>query len=570
MSALNHSIPVISLFSGAGGLDLGFQQQGFRTVLALDVDKAAVETYNANKFDRCAVQCDLGRIQGAELMALVEGRASGIRPRGVIGGPPCQTFSIGNVRKNTNDRRGALGLHYARLLGALNRGFELDFFVFENVTGLKNPKHSRRYKDIVSALEGAGFDVFVAQLNSNSFGIAQNRKRLFLVGINSRRFPWLKYQFPHGIEGKPRNVGDAIRGLPEPIFFQRSLTADQIPFHPNHWTMRPRSPKFGFGKSKKSDGRSFRRLEWGKPSRTVAYGNREIHLHPRGHRRLSVLEAMLLQGFRVDFVLRGNLSEQVTQVSNAVPPPLAAALAQTLHSQLYGQVHILHQSLLDWFRTHQRRFPWRKERDPFKVLVAEKLLQQTAANRHVVQAYRAFLRAFPNSQALAKARPAAVKRIIEPLGLHYRGVEMIELAKALCDRHDGAVPSTLKELLALPGIGDYCARAVLAFAYGKQVPVVDTNVARFLSRFFGLKFSKSANPSRNRQLLDVATALVPDGMARDFNLAILDLCAAHCSSDSPTCTSCPLRKQCRYAQPPKLADPSSRPERSDATSRESK
>jgi DNA (cytosine-5)-methyltransferase 1 len=120
-------IPIVSLFCGAGGLDLGFRNEGFRVVLALDEDKSAVETYNANDPARCALERDLRHLKEAELIRLVKDRAPGIQPRGVVGGPPCQTFSVGNVRKSRYDRRGALGLHYARLLKALNAEFNLDF-----------------------------------------------------------------------------------------------------------------------------------------------------------------------------------------------------------------------------------------------------------------------------------------------------------------------------------------------------------------------------------------------------------------------------------------------------------
>ena len=125
---------------------------------------------------------------------------------------------------------------------------------------------------------------------------------------------------------------DAIAGLPEPVFFARGMTAKDIPFHPNHWTMMPRSPKLTT--QVPTDGRSFRRLLWDEESPTVAYGNREIHVHPDGGRRLSVHEAMLLQGFPPQYRLWGNFSQQITQVSNAVPPPVAKALARGIQKTI--------------------------------------------------------------------------------------------------------------------------------------------------------------------------------------------------------------------------------------------
>jgi A/G-specific adenine glycosylase len=157
------------------------------------------------------------------------------------------------------------------------------------------------------------------------------------------------------------------------------------------------------------------------------------------------------------------------------------------------------------------------------------------------------VRRYQTPFALARASKAKVAAIISPLGFHYRGPELIRLAQVIVRRHGGKLPRDLKGLLALPGVGDYSARAVLAFAHGLPVPVVDTNVARFLKRYWGLPAPMPANPARNRSLLRIATRLVPDSRARDFNLAILDLCAEFCSASRPACPKCPLRSRCVYA-----------------------
>jgi endonuclease III len=336
-----------------------------------------------------------------------------------------------------------------------------------------------------------------------------------------------------------------LAGLPKPTSFRRDLAPEDIEFHPNHWAMNPRSAKFQNGIH--GDGRSFRRLKWDRPSFTVAYGNREVHVHPNGKRRLSVFEAMRLQGFPEFYVLCGTLSEQITQVSDALPPPLAAALAESIDKTIYDPLTWLQKNLLQWFQKHQRSFPWRKTRNPFRVLLAEKLLQQTAATGKVVQAYKTLVQRFRTPLALARASETELAAIISPLGFHYRGPELIRLARTLVHRHRGKVPTRLQALLALPGVGDYCARAVLAFAYALPVPVVDTNVARFLKRFWGLRAPMPANPARNRMLLRIAGRLVPQSQARDFNLAILDLCAEFCSASRPACPKCPLRSRCVFA-----------------------
>jgi DNA (cytosine-5)-methyltransferase 1 len=319
-------LQILSFFCGAGGLDYGFRQEHFRVVLAFDNASAAVRTYNFNSKKRIAQVVDLSSLSVDRLVSMID--SSGIRPRGVIGGPPCQGFSRGNARSNPNDPRNVLPFRYARVLKALNSKYRLDFFVLENVMGLMTPKHVQRFKAILAAFDDAGFNVFHHSLNARAFGVPQNRPRLFIVGLNADKYPDAEFSFPTGSEPET-TVRNAIQGLPKPVFFSRDIAARDIPCHPNHWTMVPKSDKFR-KPARRGDGRSFRRLAWDEESPTVAYGNREIHIHPNGSRRLTVFEAMLLQGFPKTYRLMGNFSEQVTQISNAVPPPVARALAREI------------------------------------------------------------------------------------------------------------------------------------------------------------------------------------------------------------------------------------------------
>jgi DNA (cytosine-5)-methyltransferase 1 len=323
-------VPIVSLFSGAGGLDLGFRQEGFVPLVALDAKPVAVETYNLNHQGSGCRQLDLSSASAAEVAMLVEASAKGVRPRGVIGGPPCQCFSNGNVHKKVDDIRSTLPAGYARVLRELNSRYDLDFFVFENVTSMQSEKHAEVYEEFVSLLDEAGFNVFVGRLDASRFAVAQNRVRLFIVGLNRKLYPTAGFEFPVGEDGPPLTVRDAIWGLPEPAYFRRKMVPEDIPLHPNHWTMNPRSPKFKRSEAPRKS-RSFRRLDWDRPSWTVAYGHREVHVHPEGHRRLSIFEAMLLQGFPKHYRLPGYLSEQVELVSDAVPPPVAAALAASIN-----------------------------------------------------------------------------------------------------------------------------------------------------------------------------------------------------------------------------------------------
>jgi DNA (cytosine-5)-methyltransferase 1 len=470
-------IPVVSLFSGAGGMDLGFRKEGFLPIFAIDSDQAAVDSYNWNCDQPIARQGDLLALNDEEIIALIQQAAPGVRPRGVIGGPPCQSFSVSNVHRRIDDPRRILPLRYALILKALNREFKLDFFVFENVTGLKSDEHIQDLSEMLEAFEDAGFKVVERTLNASVFGVPQNRRRVFLVGINKHLYPNVQFEFPTGNPEKVVTVKQAIGKLPKPAFFKRDLEPEDIPYHTNHWTMNPKSPKFTNGSAK--SGRSFRKLKWDKPSWTVAYGHREIHVHPNGSRRVSIFEAMLLQGFPKWYELRGNFTQQVVQVSNAVPPPVASAIAKSIRRSLYDRIGKIQTKLLDWFSIHRRSFPWRRTKDPYKILLAEKLLQQTAATEQVVAAYQEIVRLYPTLDSLSKASSKKLRRIIAPLGFAYRADELPRLAQKILALHQGAIPTELDKLLSLPGIGDYSARAILSFAYGQDVPIVDTNMCPF-------------------------------------------------------------------------------------------
>jgi DNA (cytosine-5)-methyltransferase 1 len=256
----------------------------------------------------------------------------------VIGGAPCQTFSTGNVHFREDDARHTLPRKYACILRILNLKYELDFFVFENVKGITSSKHRQEYRTIKRLFSRAGFRLFEAELDAADFGVAQHRRRVFIVGINKKKHPNVEFQFPDSVTSDPLVVASKLKGLPEPLLFRRGTKKEDIPYHPNHWAMYPRSSKFKDGSlaSNRKTGRSFRVLEWDRPSWTVAYGNREVHIHPNGHRRLSVYEAMLLQGLPEDYELLGTLSDQIRQISDAIPPQLGEALGRAIREALYS------------------------------------------------------------------------------------------------------------------------------------------------------------------------------------------------------------------------------------------
>ena len=323
---------LLSLFCGAGGLDLGFERAEFEVGLAFDKKLDSVRSYNHNRSHEPNGHCvDVNDLTLARLDELWGGT---FKPEGLIGGPPCQSFSQANRSITESDPRHLLPLVYARLLKQLNGRSPVKFFVMENVKGLRSGLHAHRLALFKKALAEAGFHVNELLLNAADYGTPQKRERLFIVGLNSNIFGKATWPGPTkvSIEDRAPDVASVLRGLPEPQHFTKGADPDKFPLHRNHWCMAPKSPRFFDGSLRTGDSshRSFKTLAWEKPSITVAYGHREVHVHPGCHRRLSVYEAMLLQGFPHEYELIGSLSSQIDQVSEAVPPPMAEAVAYSI------------------------------------------------------------------------------------------------------------------------------------------------------------------------------------------------------------------------------------------------
>jgi A/G-specific adenine glycosylase len=194
--------------------------------------------------------------------------------------------------------------------------------------------------------------------------------------------------------------------------------------------------------------------------------------------------------------------------------------------------------LLAWWEGQRRDLPWRATRDPWAVLVCEVMAQQTQVAR-VAQRWGPFLERFPTPAACAEAPAAELVRWWQGMGYNRRAVSLHRCATAVVADHGGRLPDDLDALLALPGIGPYTARAVLAFAFERDVGIVDTNAARVLARWEGRRLTA-------RQAQTAADAAVPNGRAWAWNQAILDLAAGVCTRRSPRCDACPVAAGCAW------------------------
>jgi len=197
--------------------------------------------------------------------------------------------------------------------------------------------------------------------------------------------------------------------------------------------------------------------------------------------------------------------------------------------------------LLGWHEHNRRVFPWREYRTPYNTLVAEFFLQRTPADR-VAGFYCQFIQKYPDPFTLCSADPNVVTSLSTQLGLKKRILWLIEASRVICERFSGRIPDTNSDLRSLPGVGCYTASAILSLGYGKDVAIVDVNVTRVLTRFFGYS-SSSRKP--NQELESLAEMLLPKGKGSDFIEAMLDFAALICRK-KPRHEDCPLIDCCTF------------------------
>jgi A/G-specific adenine glycosylase len=198
--------------------------------------------------------------------------------------------------------------------------------------------------------------------------------------------------------------------------------------------------------------------------------------------------------------------------------------------------------LLDWFRKHRRELPWRSSRDPYRIWIAEVMLQQTRIAA-VVPYYDRFLERFPTVESLARAQQDSVLKLWSGLGYYSRARNLHRAAQEIVERHDGKFPAELESALQLPGIGGYTAAAVLSIAYDMPLAVLDGNVARVLARLDAIEGDLRA-PKRWKQLGRRAQDLLARDAASDWNQALMELGETICTPRAPRCDVCPISHAC--------------------------
>jgi A/G-specific adenine glycosylase len=200
-------------------------------------------------------------------------------------------------------------------------------------------------------------------------------------------------------------------------------------------------------------------------------------------------------------------------------------------------------ALLRWYGKNRRDLPWRGTRDPYRIWVAEVILQQTQVSRGV-EYYEQFLRRFPNVTALARADLDDVLHAWAGLGYYARARNLHVAARDVADRHGGHMPSTYSDLRSLPGVGEYTANAILSMAFDQAVAAVDANAVRVIARLLAIRTEPQRAPAGST-IDSFAQALVARGRAREINQAVMDLGATICLPRSPRCEQCPVARHCR-------------------------
>lgn len=332
---------VISLFSGCGGLDLGFEKAGFSIPVANEFDKTIYPTFKANHPGTHLIEGDIRKIKKEDISELLSGEIDGI-----IGGPPCQSWSEAGALRGINDTRGQLFFDYIRIL----KEFRPKFFLAENVSGMLANRHSEAVKNILTMFEEAGYHVTLNLVNAKDYNTAQERKRVFYVGF--RKDMNVDFQFPTGSTRDDKlkiTLKDIIWDLKDtavPALAKNKHNPDAVNNH--EYFTGAYSPIFMSRNRVKA---------WDEQAFTVQASGRQCQIHPsapkmtflsenkrefvRGkehlYRRMSVREIARIQGFPDTFqFLYDDVNVAYKMIGNAVPVELAYEVALSIKSALNG------------------------------------------------------------------------------------------------------------------------------------------------------------------------------------------------------------------------------------------
>ncbi len=200
------------------------------------------------------------------------------------------------------------------------------------------------------------------------------------------------------------------------------------------------------------------------------------------------------------------------------------------------------EKLLNWFHANARPLPWRRHYRPYEVWVSEIMLQQTQMET-VIPYFERWMKEFPDIESLAKSDEKKVLKLWEGLGYYSRARNLHESAKLIVKKYNGSFPKDYDAILSLKGIGRYTAGAIASIAFNQKRPIVDGNVLRVLSRVYAI--SKPIDIEKNKEIFwKLEGALIPEGRARYFNQALMELGALVCQTENPLCRRCPISKFC--------------------------
>lgn len=328
---------IISLFAGCGGLDLGFERAGFEIPLANEFDKSIYPTFKANHKHTRLIEGDIRKIDGSVFAELGE-------IDGIIGGPPCQSWSEAGALRGIEDDRGKLFFEYIRVLKTVKP----KFFLAENVSGMLSDRHSEAVKNIIELFDKAGYDVTLNLVNAKDYGVAQERKRVFYIGF--RKDLHISFVFPEG-----STSDDTKKITLKDIIYDLQATAVPAAEKNHHNTVAINCNEYFTGAYSPIFMSRNRVKSWNEQAFTVQASGRQCQLHPQApkmikvgkndcrfvegkenlYRRMTVREVARIQGFPDDFeFIYDAVNDGYKMIGNAVPVNLAYEVATAIKNQL--------------------------------------------------------------------------------------------------------------------------------------------------------------------------------------------------------------------------------------------